>query len=158
MARPTRIFYCMGMGELMRPSEAATSRENQATVLVVDDDIRLLGVTAAMLRTEGYRVLKAGTPEEAVRVFEQRPSEIDLLLSDVLMPGMSGPELETRLHRIRPDLPVIFMTGHPGQIAALGEVLEKPFGMHDLCGRVAAALGGPAPLGMDRSWLDRMRR
>lgn len=148
----------MGMGELTKPSQVPPSRDSPATVLVVDDDIRLLGLTAAMLHAEGYRVLKAGTPEEAVQVFEQTPKEIDLLLSDVQMPGMSGPELGTRLRRVRPDLPVIFMTGHPGQIAALGKVLEKPFGMDDLCGRIAAALGGPAPLGMDRSWLDRMRR
>jgi DNA-binding response OmpR family regulator len=146
------------MGELINPSDAAPSRDTPSTVLVVDDDIRLLAVTAEMLRAEGYRVLKARTPEEAELVFEQRPAEIDLLLSDVQMPGMSGPELGTRLRRVRPDLPVIFMTGHPGLIAALGKVLEKPFGMDDLCGRVAAALGGPAPLGMDRSWLDRMRR
>jgi DNA-binding response OmpR family regulator len=146
------------MGELINPSDVASSRDIQSTVLVVDDDARLLAVTAEMLRAEGYRVLKARTPEEAELVFEQRPAEIDLLLSDVQMPGMSGPELGTRLRRVRPDLPVIFMTGHPGQIAALGKVLEKPFGMDDLCGRVAAALGGPAPLGMDRSWLDRMRR
>jgi DNA-binding response OmpR family regulator len=127
-------------------------------VLVVDDDLRLLGLTAAMLSAEGYRVLKAGTPEEAVRVFEQKHTDIDLLLSDVRMPGMSGPELGTRLRRVRPDLPVIFMTGDPDRVAALGKVLEKPFGMYDLCGRVAAALGSPAPLGLDRTWLDRLRR
>lgn len=146
------------MGELINPSDAAPSRDTPSTVLVVDDDIRLLAVTAEMLRAEGYRVLKARTPEEAELVFEQRPAEIDLLLSDVQMPGMSGPELGTRLRCVRPDLPIIFMTGHPCQIAALGKVLEKPFGMDDLCGRVATALGGTPPLGTDRPWLDRMRR
>ena len=148
----------MSMRELTNTFALSPSGDTPATVLVVDDDIRLLGVTSAMLHAEGYRVLKAVGPQEALRVFEQTPTEIDLLLSDVRMPGMSGPELGARLRRVRPDLPVIFMTGDPERVAALGKVLEKPFGMYDLCGRVAAALGGPAPLGLDRFRSDRIRR
>jgi CheY-like chemotaxis protein len=147
----------MSMRELTNTFASSLS-DTPATVLVVDDDIRLLDVTAAMLHAEGYRVLKAAGPQEALRVFEQTPTEIDLLLSDVRMPGMTGPELGTRLRCVRPDLPVIFMTGDPDRIAALGKVLEKPFSMYDLCVRVAAALGGPAPLGLDRTCIDYMRR
>jgi DNA-binding NtrC family response regulator len=115
-----------------------------ATVLVVDDDTRILRLVGLMLSNRGYRVLKADNPEEAVRVFKQKPDEIDLLLSDVMMPGMSGPELEARLHEVKPELPVILMTANAGHVASSGKILEKPFRMHDLYERVAGALGSTA--------------
>src|SRR2546430_11847842 len=100
------------MAKVSDRSEGIERPRIQATVLVVDDDTGILGLVALMLSSEGYRVLKTADPEEAVRVFGQKPNEIDLLLSDVMMPGMSGPELEIRLHKVRPDLPVILMTGN----------------------------------------------
>jgi two-component system, cell cycle sensor histidine kinase and response regulator CckA len=131
------------MGEVSECGEQI-ERSTQATVLVVDDDARIVRLVGLMLSAEGYRVLKAHGPEEAVRIFEQKGNEIDLLLSDVMMPGMSGPELETRLHEVKPQLPVILMTGNAGHVAPPGKVLEKPFHMLDLCERVAAALGRSA--------------
>jgi CheY-like chemotaxis protein len=139
------------MSELTDCVEVSPSQHIHGTVLVVDDDFRNLGLVAAMLNIEGYRVLMACGPEEAVQVFEQGPAEIDLLLSDVRMPGVSGPELVTRLRKARPDLPVIFMTGYDRQALVPGNVLEKPFTMHDLYEKVAMALGGLAPRKMDRS-------
>src|SRR5690242_5804709 len=112
MALSARATYGKSMGELRQCGKQIEPPHTQATVLVVDDDARILRVVGLMLSTEGYRVLKADGPEEAVRVFEQKADEIDLLLSDVMMPGMSGPELETRLHQVRPELPVILMTGN----------------------------------------------
>jgi two-component system cell cycle sensor histidine kinase/response regulator CckA len=141
------------MGEMRDGEEGIEGPHFPATVLVVDDDIRILGVVALMLSTEGYRVLKAAGAEEAVRVFEQKSNEIDLLLSDVVMPGMSGPELETRLHQVKPSLPVILMTGNSGYVAPPGKILEKPFHMLDLFERVSAALAGSVPV-LDRSCMD----
>lgn len=69
---------------------------------MLDDDIRILGLVAAMLDIEGYRALKAVGPEESLGIFEHRPTEIDLLLSNIRIPRLSGPELGSRLRMVRP--------------------------------------------------------
>jgi two-component system cell cycle sensor histidine kinase/response regulator CckA len=80
----------------------------------------------------GYRVVSASTGEEAVRLIDRMGDEIDLLLSDVVMPGMSGPDLYDRARRTRPDLRAIFMSGYTA--LSIGRpipegvtLLEKPF-------------------------------
>ena len=158
MALSACVTYGKDMGESRECGEQTEPSDNRATVLVVDDDARILRLVALMLTNEGYRVLKADSPEEAVRVFEQKASEIDLLLSDVMMPVMSGPELETRLHQVKPELPVLLMTGNAGHVAPPKKVLEKPFHMIDLCARVATALGSTARLPTDQTRSDWIRR
>ena len=86
----------------------SASRRNGS---VVDDDVRILALTGEMLRLAGYRVLKANVASEAVLIFERNAAEIDLVLSDVQMPGLTGPELAGRLRQRNPDLPIVFMTG-----------------------------------------------
>ena len=125
---------------------------------MVDDDVRLLAVTEAMLRAHGYRVWKAGSAEEALDVLEQRQAEVDLLLSDVQMPGMNGLELASRLREIRPELPVILMTGSADLVSSDAKVLEKPFRIDDLWGIVAATLAGSERQLTGRMVLDRMGR
>lgn len=120
-------------------------------MLVVDDDARILHLVSLMLTSGGYRVLKARDPEEAVRMFDQQFGEIDMLLSDFIMPGMSGPELELRLHARKPGLPVLFMTGTPERAAIKTRVLEKPFCMHDLFESVAETLAHCSPTRADFS-------
>ncbi len=89
-------------------------------------------MVVAVLERLGYRVMAASTGEEAVRLIDRLGDEIDLLLSDVVMPGMSGPDLLDRARRTRPDFRAVFMSGYtvltigrpiqPGVI-----LLEKPF-------------------------------
>ena len=69
-------------------------------------------MVVASLERLGYRVVAASTGEEAVRLIDRLGDEIDLLLSDVVMPGMSGPDLYDRARRTRPDLRAIFMSGY----------------------------------------------
>ena len=93
-----------------------------------------------MLTAHGYRVLKSPGPADAIEIFEKRSSEIDMLLSDVTMPGMSGPELNARLRELKPDLPVLFMTGYAEPTSIPINILEKPFGMDELFERIAQTL------------------
>ena len=106
------------------------------TVLAVDDDARILHLVAQMLRLIDFEVVEAPGPEAAIRVFEAKRGQIDLLISDVVMPGMTGPELAGRLRASKPDLPVLFITGYCGSIDCSGNVLEKPFAMADLYHKV----------------------
>ena len=69
-------------------------------------------VVSALLRRQGYRVIEAPTPRAAMRVFEQHAQEIDLLLTDVVMPEMNGPALAQRLIGLRPELQVLFISGY----------------------------------------------
>ena len=86
-------------------------RPSGAAVLVVDDDRGVLRLTARMLRLEGYTVLEAGSGVEALRVLESEPG-IQLVVSDVMMPGMHGLELATKILE-RDECPqVVLMTGH----------------------------------------------
>jgi len=124
------------------------------TVLVVEDDPLVLGVIAAMLERLGYRVLAAGSPDEALRLSTQHPGAIHLLLTDLLMPKMSGPALAARLHRRRPDLPVLYTTGYTdGEVRRAGllaeevDLLRKPFSLGEMAARVRAALGRAAAPG-----------
>ena len=81
------------------------------TVLVVDDERDVLFLLKLILETHGYRALLASGAEAALRLLEQSELTVDLLLTDVTMPGMDGTELAKVSRRIRPDLPILFMSG-----------------------------------------------
>jgi DNA-binding NtrC family response regulator len=115
-------------------------------VLVVDDDRGVLRLTARMLRLEGYTVLEAGSGSEALGLLETEP-DIRLVLTDVLMPGMHGLDLATKVqeHERRP--PVILMTGHAAELSGQLEardpslpLLLKPFTSQQLIKTVRKAL------------------
>src|SRR5450759_5877163 len=125
----------------MRDREPVDSTKPAETVLVVDDDVRILALTGEMLRVAGYRVLKANLASEAVLIFERNAAEIDIVLSDVQMPGLTGPELACRLRQRNPDLPVVFMTGCTEDCAPPG-ALQKTFKMANLWSKISAALHG----------------
>ncbi len=118
-----------------------------ATILLVEDEPAVREVTREALELGGYRVLEASGPEEAVHIADDRAAKIDLLLADVVMPGMSGPELARCICRSRPGLLTVLMTGYADR-ELLREVmagvphqhLEKPFTVEGLLSRVADAL------------------
>jgi PAS domain S-box-containing protein len=102
------------------------------TILVAEDEAVVREMVVASLERLGYRVVAASTGEEAVRLIDRLGDEIDLLLSDVVMPGMSGPDLYDRARRTRPDLRAVFMSGYTS--LSMGRpipdgvtLLEKPF-------------------------------
>jgi PAS domain S-box-containing protein len=115
------------------------------TVLVVDDEPGVRHLACAMLRRSGYTVLEASDGLEAERVAAGHESEIDVLLTDIVMPGMRGPELATLLRAARPTLRVVYMSGFP-DTAPLEDVergeavfLAKPFLRAALLGAIAPA-------------------
>lgn len=121
-------------------------------VLLVDDDPLVRGVTETTLLDLGYTVLSARSAVEALELFEARPAGVHLLLSDVVMPLMSGRELARRLRARNPALPVVFISGYldgsRGELEhgeAATRFLAKPFLRADLAACVRAALDAVAP-------------
>jgi DNA-binding NtrC family response regulator len=109
-------------------------RLSQATILVVDDELALRRLIVRQLRIEGYKVLEAGYGMEALAVAASSPEPIDLVLSDIRMPGMPGTELAQRLMAEHPGLQVVLMSAHPiddltfsADCRGVITVLTKPF-------------------------------
>jgi CheY-like chemotaxis protein len=131
-----------------RPPDVAHAKGRE-TILVVEDDRSAIHAAAAALQRGGYSVVMATNGEEALRLLEGRADEIDLVLSDVVMPRLGGPELAARLSLTDPKLPVVFMTGYsPDPILSQGgekrianrPVILKPFRSNDLLAFVRQAL------------------
>lgn len=120
-------------------------------LLVVDDDASLLDVVQVVLEGEGYGVLKALNGEEALRVARAHPGPIALLLADVIMPGLSGPEVAARLHAIQPSMKVLYMSGFATEyVQARGlregdPLLVKPFSPETLLSKVRVMLAYRSP-------------
>ncbi len=114
------------------------------TVLVVDDEPLIRQVVALMLQQDGYSVLTAGGGAEAISVSRSHDGAIDLLVSDVAMPGMDGPTLATELLEANPQLPVLFMSAsrEDAHLSACPRfrLLPKPFSMATLRGAVHGLL------------------
>jgi len=131
------------------PEEPPAARDSvgNETVLVVDDNDAVRGVTATALRRKGYRVLQAESGAMAIEASRNEPGVIHLLVTDVAMPQMSGPELADQLSRERPDMRVLFVTGYAdGAIAQYGvpienaALLQKPYDIGSLARRVRELL------------------
>jgi CheY-like chemotaxis protein len=127
-------------GEVARVTAAAPAK-----ILVVEDDRRVLTATVDALLELGHVPVACLGPDDAAAQLRHHP-DIDLLVSDVLMPGQTGPELASALRAFRPDLKVVFVTGFTGDIAsadAFGSdtVLRKPFTIGTLGAAIDAALG-----------------
>jgi two-component system, cell cycle sensor histidine kinase and response regulator CckA len=106
-------------------------------------------MTTAMLEKMGYTVLAADNPLHAVTLCEQKDSVIDLLLTDVVMPRMSGMDLKAQVQAVRPDIKVLFMSGytsdvmlHHGVMEAGMQFIQKPFTRHDLARKVREVVRG----------------
>ncbi|OPZ16016.1 MAG: Blue-light-activated protein [candidate division BRC1 bacterium ADurb.BinA364] len=117
------------------------------TILLVEDEPAILRMARTMLERMGYRVLAASAPSEAMRLAEEHAGRIDLLISDVVMPGMNGRELADRVLRRCPGLKSLFMSGYTADVIAHQGVLDsgvhfiqKPFSQRDLGAKVRAAL------------------
>lgn len=113
------------------------------TILLVEDGASLREMVREMLEAAGYTVLAAKSAPEAVRMVQQHDGPIDLLLTDVVMPGMSGPELVETLRALRPGLNVLLMSGavDHGPAVADAAFIQKPFTESMLLEKVAAARG-----------------
>ncbi len=119
------------------------------TVLVAEDDETVRDMACAMLRRLGYQVLTAETPEDCLAVGLAQPDRIDLLLTDVIMPGLSGRQLHEQLAEAIPDLKVVYMSGYTADVIADRyvstpgiEIIAKPFTRQSLAAKLRHALEG----------------
>ncbi len=126
-------------------NETATNSMNQSdyepyeTILIAEDDIGLLKIAERILKSKGYTILSAHNGEDALKIAEQYPHSIHLLLSDVVMPKLNGNELAKKIKSLYPEIRVIFMSGYTNDIIDNHGVLkpglkfiEKPFLSEDL--------------------------
>jgi CheY-like chemotaxis protein len=121
--------------------------ESNGTVLIVEDDDAVRAVTRRALTRFGYTVLTAESGQEALRIASEHAGKIDLLLTDVMMPGMNGVEVATRVAEISPGIRVFYMSGYAdrelvgkGLLDPDTHFLQKPFTPQELGGRVKEIL------------------
>ena len=133
------------------PRARPTMRRSSATILLVEDEPAVRAVARFMLDEMGHTVLEATNGEEALRVYAEHSDAIDLLLTDVMMPLMGGPELAERLRQERPELPVLFTSGYTdeavvrhGLLEGSAAFLQKPYELDTLAERVAELLELPS--------------
>ena len=134
-----------GPGPTGAPAVAGRRAAGGQTVLVAEDEPMVRGFVVSTLERAGYRVLVAGSPAEAVALTDGLDESIDLLLTDMVMPGSSGQVLAERLLECRPSLRVVLMSGYDSGLAsnppdARFHFLAKPFGGEELNNAVARAL------------------
>jgi DNA-binding NtrC family response regulator len=131
------LYFPAELAAPVRPSPAGPDSilaGDGQHILLVDDEVALAQATSLSLSRAGYRVTEVHSAREALAAFAQQPGGIDLVVTDLTMPGMNGIDLTNSLHEIRPELPIILASGFtgtrtahfargPGQRA----VLQKPF-------------------------------
>jgi CheY-like chemotaxis protein len=116
-----------------------TTHSTRTTVLLADDELLVLALTGTVLRQQGYEVLEANEPGEALRICAEHDGPIDLLVTDVVMPEMNGRELAERVAGLRPGIKVLYMSGytedtliHHGIRTNEISFLRKPFSIRTL--------------------------
>ena len=132
------------------PKEDREDVQGSATILVVEDEDAVRKLTCNILKSRGCKVLEAQTSQEALRIVETYEAQIDLLLTDVVMPQMNGRELYRQAALARPGLKVLYMSGytdeviaHHGVLDAQIEFLQKPFTIDELVKKVSEMLVAP---------------
>lgn len=117
------------------------------TILLVEDEIFVREVASEVLRAAGYRVLSAQNAAEAAQIYDKAEGNVDLLLTDLILPGESGRALGNNLRREDPFLPVLLATGYGDQMdcGAGEECLAKPFASEDLLCKVRRLIKKPRP-------------
>jgi PAS domain S-box-containing protein len=134
------------------PAEPVASEPGTENILLVEDEANLRYLTRQYLEKQGYRVLEAADGAVAVQIAVAHEGTIHLLLTDVIMPGMNGRELEQRISEIRPNVKVLYMSGyaenvigHNGTLDEGVRLLQKPFTLRDLNSKVREVLDSFPP-------------
>ena len=146
-----RIYLPRYKGKALQMQKEVPSipaQRGNETILLVEDEPGILKITSMMLKKQGYSVIEAGTPGEAIRLAREHAGEIHLVLTDVVMPEMNGRDLARNLMSLYPDIRCMFMSGYTADIIANQGIIEegvnfiqKPFTLKDLSTAVRAALG-----------------
>jgi two-component system cell cycle sensor histidine kinase/response regulator CckA len=149
-----RVYFPSSTGRASQPQPdiAPISVIGSETILVAEDHEGVRAVANEILSSHGYTTILAADGQEALRLFRQNPTGIDLVILDVAMPGLSGTEAFTQISAIRPDLPVVFTSGHTSESASLSSkiaagavFLQKPYALKALCRIVRSTLDRHRP-------------
>ena len=138
------------------PEAQPAVRAGTETILLVEDELGVRQLVYEMLQRLGYQILAASGGAEAITLFEQHLGSIDLLMTDVIMPQMSGRELAQRLKLLQPSLKVLYTSGytddmlaHHGVLESTVFLLQKPFSPDELAKKLRQVLDAPASRGAD---------
>ncbi len=122
----------------------------QGAVLLVEDEAPVRSFASRALKLRGYRVIEAESAEDAMVILSEGVEDVDVLVSDVVMPGMDGPTFAGKARELRPDLRVIFISGYAEDSFRRNlkdlefEFLPKPFSLNELTAKVKSAIeNGP---------------
>jgi two-component system cell cycle sensor histidine kinase/response regulator CckA len=143
-----RVFLPRVVGETDAEAAAEDApRPGSETILLVEDEEMVRGFARSVLQMNGYSVLEAASAEEALGVAADHAAPIALLLTDVVMPRMSGRELAERFAELRPDTRILFMTGYTDDVVVRhgvtqtgAHLIEKPFSPASLTRKVREIL------------------
>jgi PAS domain S-box-containing protein len=114
------------------PAVSASESGIDATILIADDESALRHALAEILRSSGYKVLEAESSTEALEMARQHRGQLDILLTDIVMPGLRGPELARRVAKVHPEVQIVYMSGYAeglpeARLQANSTFLQKPF-------------------------------
>ena len=146
---------CMEAVDAINPAVPPPPPSNGEHIMIVDDETAIVSVFRRLLVRAGYKVTAHSDSREALKDFLTRPADINLVLSDLTMPGMNGLELAGKIHEVRPDLPLVIATGFGGDLITkeqlaghpnIRKVVEKPLNPERVTRLVAELLhpAGPA--------------
>ena len=133
------------------PETARPDLTGSGAVLLVEDEAPVRSFASRALKLRGYRVIEAESAEDAMIVLSEGIEDVDVLVSDVMMPGMDGPTFASKARELRPDLRVIFISGYAEDSFRRNlsdlefEFLPKPFSLNELTAKVKMAIEGNAP-------------
>jgi DNA-binding NtrC family response regulator len=132
-------------------------RPGSETILLVEDEEAVRNLTRRLLEAGGYTVLQASSAEQALEVEQRHSGRLDMLLTDVIMPGLSGPELASALLASRPQMRVLYVSGYPDEAMASQGILDpdasflqKPFTPEILARKVREILDARTAAPIDR--------
>jgi CheY-like chemotaxis protein len=136
-----------GMAEHREAKSEEMPRKGSETILLAEDHEGLRQSAQEMLETLGYRVLLAADGLEALQLFKANSNRIDLVILDVVMPGLSGPDSYSQMALLRPDVRVVFTTGYTSEVASLTSMidkgagfLQKPYGQRSISTKIREVL------------------
>ncbi len=145
-----KIYFPAVTGvETLLPSQKTENKKLQGneTILIVEDDVTVRNLAKRALELYGYKILEASSGKDGLEIYSQNKDAIDIVLSDVIMPEMSGKELGKALITINPAIKIIFMSGYTGEVIEKHQdflekhtIIEKPFTPQYLASKIRAAL------------------
>jgi PAS domain S-box-containing protein len=151
-----RVYFPRVVAVAARPAipalVVAAPRAGSETILLLEDEESVRALVSHLLTSAGYTVLESGSSTDTVAVAERHPGPIHLVLSDVIMPGMSGPEVAARIVATRPETRVLFTSGYTANLVdrkslRVAHFLEKPFTAAQVLTTVREVLDAPLPGG-----------